>query len=97
MFKTMNGAQYAHMRSYQGYARRRRFSELVELTTDPVNVVKKGYSKYVVMHSDDYDLILQGQAGAHIMARIVVTERERAAGAGVDALEPWTTLRLNMA
>lgn len=44
MFKTMNGAQYAHMRFYQGYARRRRFSELVELTTDPVNVVKKGYS-----------------------------------------------------
>ena len=31
------------------------------------------------------------------MARIVVTEREGAAGAGVDALEPWTTLRLNMA
>ena len=36
-----------------------KFSELVETTTGPVTVTKNGYSKFVVLRSEDYDLMVQ--------------------------------------
>lgn len=64
-----------------------KFSELVETTPGPVTVTKNGYSKSVVLRSEDYDLMVQEQAKARLMARIAVAERERAAGTARDAFE----------
>lgn len=51
-----------------------KFSELVETTTGPVTVTKNGYSKFVVLRSEDYDLMVQEQAkgspdGSHSCCR----------------------------
>ena len=35
-----------------------KFSELVETTPGPVTVTKNGYSKFVVLRSEDYDLMV---------------------------------------
>lgn len=64
-----------------------KFSELVETTAGPVIVTKNGYSKFVVLRSEDYDLMVQEQAKARLMARIAVAERERAVGTARDAFE----------
>ena len=64
-----------------------KFSELVETTPGPVTVTKNGSSKFVVLRSEDYDLMVQEQAKARLMARIAVAERERAAGTARDAFE----------
>ena len=61
-----------------------KFSELVETTPGPVTVTKNGYSKFVVLRSEGYDLMVQEQAKARLMA---VAERERAAGTARDAFE----------
>ena len=50
-----------------------------------MTVTKNGYSKFVVLRSEDYDLMVQEQAKARLMARIAVAERERAAGTARDA------------
>lgn len=52
-----------------------------------MTVTKNGYSKCVVLRSEDYDLMVQEQAKARLMARIAVAERERAAGTARDAFE----------
>ena len=52
-----------------------------------MTVTKNGYSKFVVLLSEDYDLMVQEQAKARLMARIAVAERERAAGTARDAFE----------
>lgn len=52
-----------------------------------MTVTKNGYSKLVVLRSEDYDLMVQEQAKARLMARIAVAERERAAGTARDAFE----------
>ncbi len=70
-----------------------RFSSLVETAPGPVTVTKNGYDKFVVMRSEDYDLLTQEVAKAHLQARIAVAEQERAAGithdayASLDAME----------
>lgn len=64
-----------------------KFSELVESTLGPVTVTKNGYSKFVVMRAEDYDLMAQERAKAHLMTRIAIAERERAAGQARDAFE----------
>lgn len=64
-----------------------KFSELVESTPGPVTVTKNGYSKFVVLRSEDYDFLARENAKAHLMARIAVAERERAAGETYDAFE----------
>lgn len=61
-----------------------KFSELVESSPSPVIVTKNGYSKFVVMRSEDYDELAAERAKAHLMSRIAIAERERAAHAGVD-------------
>ncbi|HQE70859.1 MAG TPA: type II toxin-antitoxin system prevent-host-death family antitoxin [Atopobiaceae bacterium] len=62
-----------------------RFSELVETSAGPVIVTKNGYSKFVVMRSEDYDALEMERARAKLMARIAVAERERSSGLGIDA------------
>lgn len=52
-----------------------------------MTVTKNGYSIFVVLRSEDYDLMVQEQAKARLMARIAVAERERAAGTTRDAFE----------
>lgn len=52
-----------------------------------MTVTKNGYSIFVVLRSEDYDLMVQEQAKARLMARIAVAERERAAGTARDAFE----------
>ncbi len=69
-----------------------KFSELVESTPGPVTVTKNGYSKFVVMRSEDYDLMAQERAKARLMSRIAVAESERAAGMGRDAFESLNEL-----
>lgn len=68
------------------------FSNLVEKTPEPVTVTKNGYSKFVVMRSEDYDALVNAQAQAHLMARIAIAERERKEGSHVDAIESLNAL-----
>ncbi len=69
-----------------------RFSELVESTPGPVTVTKNGYSKFVVLRSEDYDLLARESARAHLMSRVAVAERERADGKSRDAFEALSEL-----
>lgn len=52
-----------------------------------MTVTKNGYSKFVVLRSEDYDFMVQEQAKARLMARIAVAERERADGMARNAFE----------
>lgn len=64
-----------------------RFAKLVETAPGPVTVTKNGYSKFVVMRSEDYDQLQEERARAELMARIALAERERSEGDGDDAFE----------
>lgn len=70
-----------------------RFSELVEEAAGPVTVTKNGYSKFVVMRSDDYDELEARAAKADLMARIAVAEKERAEGSSLDAFASLDALK----
>lgn len=70
-----------------------KFSELVESSPTPVIVTKNGYSKFVVMRSEDYDELANERAMAHLMNRIAIAERERAEHAGRDAFEALAEIR----
>lgn len=63
------------------------FAELVESSPTPITVTKNGYSKFVVMRSEDYDLMEEECAKARLMSRIALAERERAEGVSRDAFE----------
>ena len=69
------------------------FSELVEKSSEPITVTKNGYDQFVVIRSKDYDELRELQAKNHIMERMLVAERERAAGAHVDANKSIALLR----
>lgn len=62
-----------------------RFAELVEASVGPVTVTKNGYSKFVVMRSEDYDRIEADLAKARLMERVMISERERNDGVAKDA------------
>lgn len=64
-----------------------RFSELVETSPGPVTVTKNGYSKFVVLRSEDFDALEMELAKARLMERIALAESERREGAAVDAVE----------
>lgn len=70
-----------------------KFSALVESAPGPVTVTKNGYSKFVVMRSEDYDLLEAERGRAELLARIAVAERERANGEGADAFKSLAALR----
>ena len=69
-----------------------RFAELVEASAGPVTVTKNGYSKFVVMRSEDYDRIEADLAKARLMERIVIAERERHEGAAKDAFDSLSAI-----
>ena len=64
-----------------------KFSELVESSPTPITVTKNGYSKFVVMRSEDYDLMEEECARARLLSRMALAEQERAAGESRDAFE----------
>lgn len=64
-----------------------RFAELVESSAGPVTVTKNGYSKFVVMRSEDYDRMEAELAHARLMGRVALAERERNDGLAKDAFE----------
>lgn len=68
------------------------FSALVENTPEPVTVTKNGYSKFVVMRSEDYDALMRAQANANLMARLAIAEQERKEGDHTDALDALNAL-----
>lgn len=70
-----------------------RFSSLVEGSPSPVTVTKNGYGRFVVMRMEDYDTLVEERAKAQLMARVALSERERAEHAGRDAFEHVSELR----
>ena len=46
-----------------------RFAELVESSAGPVTVTKNGYSKFVVMRSEEYDRMEAELARARLIAK----------------------------
>ena len=71
-----------------------KFTALVEQTPGPVIVTKNGYSKFVVMRSEDFDRLEDSRARAHLMERIARAERERAAGTTADAFESLASIEV---
>ncbi|WP_139652052.1 type II toxin-antitoxin system prevent-host-death family antitoxin [Raoultibacter phocaeensis] len=69
------------------------FAELVETSPGPVIVTKNGYDQFVVIRSSDYDEIRELQAKNRIMERMLVAERERAAGSHTSAEDSIASLR----
>lgn len=69
-----------------------RFAELVESSAGPVTVTKNGYSKFVVMRSEDYDHMEAELARARLMGRIALAERERNDGLAKDAFESLASI-----
>ena len=69
------------------------FSKLVETSPEPVIVTKNGYDQFVVIRSKDYDEIRELQAKNRIMERMLVAERERAAGSHANAEDSIASLR----
>lgn len=68
------------------------FAELVESSAGPVTVTKNGYSKFVVMRSEDYDRMEAELARARLMGRIALAERERNDGLAKDAFESLASI-----
>lgn len=64
-----------------------RFAELVETSAGPVTVTKNGYSKFVVMRSEDYDRMEATLARAHLLERMAIAESERRDGTARSALD----------
>ena len=69
-----------------------RVAELVESSASPVTVTKNGYSKFVVMRSEDYDRMEAELARARLMGRIALAERERNDGLAKDAFESLASI-----
>ena len=69
------------------------FAELVETSPGPVIVTKNGYDQFVVIRSKDYDEIRELQAKNHIMERMLIAERERAANSHANAKDSLASLR----
>lgn len=69
-----------------------RFAELVESSASPVTVTKNGYSKFVVMRSEDYDRMEAELARARLMGHIALAERERNDGLAKDAFESLASI-----
>ena len=69
-----------------------RFAELVESSASPVTVTKNGYSKFVVMRSEDYDRMEAELARARLMGRIALAERERNDDLAKDAFESLASI-----
>lgn len=62
------------------------FVELVKTAPEPITVTRNGYDEFVCVRSEDYRRLTQAQARADLLARIAISERERASS-GVDAFD----------
>ena len=69
------------------------FAELVETSPTPITVTKNGYDQFVVMRSDQFAQIMEIEAKNRLLERILIAERERAAGDSCDAREHLTEMR----
>lgn len=70
-----------------------KFSALVESSPGPVTVTKNGYSKFVVMRSEDYDRLEEELGKAALLNRIAFAEHERADGKARDAFESLAEIK----
>lgn len=69
------------------------FARLVETSPEPITVTKNGYDQFVVIRSKDYNELHKLEAKNQIMERMLLAERERAAGSHIDAKESIASLR----
>ena len=69
-----------------------RFAELVESSAGPVTVTKNGYSKFVVMRSEDYDRMEAELARARLMGRIALAGRNATTASQKDAFESLASI-----
>lgn len=70
-----------------------KFSALVESASGPVTVTKNGYSKFVVMRSEDYDQLEEERAKLSLVTRMALAEHERAEGESRDAFDSLADIR----
>ncbi len=70
-----------------------RFSQLVEESSGPVTVTKNGYDSFVVMRSEDYEVLLEQVAKAELLSRLALAEDEIAAEKYVDAATAVSDIR----
>ena len=62
-------------------------------SSTPIIVTKNGYDRFVCVKSPDFNRLEQTVARARLLARIMISEHERAEGLGTDAFEATNNLR----
>ena len=62
-------------------------------SSTPIIVTKNGYDRFVCAKSPDFNRLEQADARARLLARITISEHERAEGLGTDAFEATDNLR----
>lgn len=60
------------------------FAKLVRESPEPVTVTKNGYSEFVVMRSEDYDLMCEEVAKARLLRVLVDADKAYEAGEYID-------------
>ncbi len=69
------------------------FDEMVSTSPTPVIVTKNGYDRFVCVKSSDFSRWEQAETRARLLERIMISERERAEGISIDAIEATNSLR----
>ena len=69
------------------------FDEMVTSSPTPIIVTKNGYDRFVCVTSSDFNRWEQAEARARLLERIMIAERERTEGKGVDAFKATESLR----
>lgn len=69
------------------------FAKLVRESPEPVTVTKNGYSEFVVMRSEDYDLMREEVAKAHLLRVVADADASYAKGEYVDGSQYVAELR----
>lgn len=70
------------------------FDAMMEASTTPVTVTKNGYDRFVCIRSADFERYEQADARARLLERMLLAEKERAAGRAVDAREALSQLKV---
>lgn len=69
------------------------FDDMVSSSDFPITVTKNGYDRFVCVKSSEFARWEQADARARLLERIMISERERAEGLGVDAFSATESLR----
>lgn len=69
------------------------FDDMVANSAFPITVTKNGYDRFVCVKSSEFARWEQADARAQLLERIMISERERAEGLGVDAFAATESLR----